>query len=636
MGLWVSISDLLSQREILDRQIQDAQLELEKRTEAVKTEYLIGFLRYPPELVDAILSDPTTLESYYIAYERFKTLGISLDPQTPSWVYSREIPLNFTREDVRFWIPVSRIAVSKIEEDVLNIPGDIQIVWQVPLLGLPAELPASGGDIMKDDPTWSWQGALPDPAIDKTLEWVLAIKDGFIENIRILSPALKQEITVFFQEGLDKLENTWVSTWQQRIDTLITWWNARHTNQRLYRYVSGKSEWKSAGSIWKEKYGIVDIESFQEVLGVRCPSWFQKKGTPRTRVAWPRTIPSARTQEPTKNDGVGTAVSASWNLSSGWSDTVPWEKWVSRWGDVDSKQDASERRLNDVEAKEVITRDFVTILNVLFPKALESYKKERKGLGWQLSGFTWLNIQDNEVTTREGGNPIRGKYLAITIGKIAEDQKPYWEALSSATWRDIISRMFMQVRWQYNLPHAFLNNFTGSPLEWVQQNEPVLRLMTGSALSVYFYLPTKTMVSQKKDWPIEKWEGAGEGKNSDQLALLWLIDGIEWYLEWYFDTVLSKGKWILKEGFTEIDIVLWWKTRDEAKWTTELSARLWDKSKKFAAQRDALHNFVQLNEYIQAHPKSNIRLKRVDGSQPIRIVYVDPHIPGLTIEFSPY
>ncbi len=44
----------------------------------------MGFLRYPPELVDAILSDPATLESYYIAYERFKTLGISLDPQTPS------------------------------------------------------------------------------------------------------------------------------------------------------------------------------------------------------------------------------------------------------------------------------------------------------------------------------------------------------------------------------------------------------------------------------------------------------------------------------------------------------------------------------------------------------------------------
>lgn len=637
MGLWVSISDLLSQRELLDRQIQDAQLELERRTEAVKTEYLMGFLRYPPELVDAILSDPATLESYYIAYERFKTLGISLDPQTPSWTYSREIPLSFTREDVRFWIPVSRIAVSELEGAALRTSPDIPVVWVLPAPPPQVERAPWTGDITRDlmDPTWSWQDASPDPAIDTALEWVLAIKDGFIENIRILSLALKQEITVFFQEGLDKLENTWVSTWQQRIDTLITWWNTRHTNQRLYRYVSGKNERKSAGNLWKEKYGIVDIESFQQVLGVRCPSWFQKRGTPRTKVASPR--PSARTQVPAKNDGVDPAVSASWNLSSGWGDPiVPWEKWVSGWGDVGSKQDVSERKLTDAEAREVITRDFIAILNVLFPKVLESYKKERKGLGWQLSGFTWLHIQDNEVTTREGGNPIRGKYLAITIGKIPEDQKPYWEALSSSTWRDIISRIFMQVRWQYNLPQAYLNNFTGSPLEWVQQNDPVLRLMTWSDLSLYFYLPTKTMVSQKKDWSIEKWEGGGERKNSDQLALLWLIDELEWYLDWYFDTVLSNGKWILKEGFTEIDIVLWWKTIDAAKWTTELSAKLWEKSKKFSAQRDALHNFVQLNEYIQAHPESNMRLKQVDGSQPIRIVYGDPDIPGLTIEFSPY
>lgn len=643
MKLWANIADLLAQREELEKRIAEAQAEIERKKEEVKTAYLERFLRYPPDLVDAILSDPDTLESYLGAYEQFKLLGIPLDPQTP--LYSPDgTPFPISKDDIHFWLPVTRIVFEEVLWDtvwVLASTGSTQRAASPlpsPALGNASVLAWEGE--VKTDPVWRWVDGWPDAPREADQAWAPAIEGGYIVNMSTLPDKVWSALTAFFQGQMHIMTVDQWWQWQQRIDRIITAWNKQNPTQKIHKYLGTVGEKKIWGVQWRELYGIQSRGDFERVFHITFPEQIGARTlaqkTPQRRVrakdswAWvAASLPPPAWAEDTRVDRGALPA-------TGWANPASVPNWTGRWaGPVDPEEASWKAKLSNDEAREAISRDFIAILNILFSMVLEKYKKE-KAVSWIPGSFTGLSITENKVTTTEGGNAVRGKHIKIVISEIAGEQKPYWEALSSKLWRDMLSRTFAATRNNYpGLSQAMFNDVTETMIDGAVYNEPVFRLMTWQGLSLYIYLPTKAMVSQKKV-PDEKKDDEWGTERSEKIAILWLNEALEWYLGWYFDRVLSQGKWILKDHFIDFDTVKRGKTIHAWEQKTELGIWLGERSKRHVAQRDAFHSFPQLTEYILEHPESHLSLKRIEWPQPIRIIYADPTTPGLTIEFSPY
>ncbi len=86
-------------------------------------------------------------------------------------------------------------------------------------------------------------------------------------------------LTEFFQESINQLEKTWVSTWKQRLDVIIVAWNKAHPQANIYKYAKPKKG--SAWELWMKEYNIKSPADFQEVFSVTFPDWMQSKNRSR-------------------------------------------------------------------------------------------------------------------------------------------------------------------------------------------------------------------------------------------------------------------------------------------------------------------------------------------------------------------
>lgn len=411
----------------------------------------------------------------------------------------------------------------------------------------------------------------------------------YISTINQLDSNIRTKLRQFFQSAIDSLENKWTSTWQQRIDPIITNWNRENPKLRLYKYQPWSSDMFPAWERWRTFYLIKNQEDFSEKFWVTFPPWLKarKRNYKKSRTIFIE-AEEVSTRTPVEQSAIRVA-------SPTWESQAP-----------NSPSNAVSERL----AK--LASEYLPMLRWALNTALQKYKKA-KTVQWNPDDFIF-HISKLQLSTP------RERALKVELWTLPEEQKWFWKALITQTGINLLGKAIRKI------PHytfAF------------DSQSRTINIQTWAGVNIEIIIPSE------EDLKITSKNNEDRTKDIETEHIALLKSGFSLqlteYLEWFYEIHYKEAR-IEKDVFTNHGDISYKILSSDDGAGKKISGNIKGQSHWIEATYQALQNVDNLRHYFEEVMNGTGIHIEIDKNQKesVTFVYTDQSIPWMELEFRPY